>query len=301
MATPNPQLEAALAQFAAQPGTTPDQEAQLRAAIIADADRLDLLNRQAATGQLKGFALETPGGASNPTAAVGDRFRGKPVRWNAITTTPLRSAIFRRIALLIPLAAVNFTGCAHSISTPDSIPAKEAAAMTAPESTSTTDNPTLSAEEIGKRFLKLIEGLESREDLSPERIQNLLGVPLKQFNRTTDYLFGYSQPLSDGWYLGVDYLPESHSNQRGVSLDFGKPGERFAPFPAAVCALDFDYYHNALKAMGYRDVPIYGEIGELRSWRYYKNDITLSIIPQNVVAGEAGRLCVKSIGTLNGR
>lgn len=63
MANPNPQLEAALAQFAAQPGTTPDQEAQLRAAVIADADRLDLLNQQAAAGQLKGFALETPGGA----------------------------------------------------------------------------------------------------------------------------------------------------------------------------------------------------------------------------------------------
>ena len=33
--------------------------------------------------------------------------------------------------------------------------------MTASESKSTTDNPTLTAEEIGKRFLKLIEGLES--------------------------------------------------------------------------------------------------------------------------------------------
>ena len=45
MAKPNPQLEAALARFAAQPGTTPDQEAQLRAAVVADADRLALLNR----------------------------------------------------------------------------------------------------------------------------------------------------------------------------------------------------------------------------------------------------------------
>lgn len=65
MATPNSQLEAALAQFAAQPGTTPDQEAQLRAAVMADADKLDLLNQQATSGQLKGFALETPGVASN--------------------------------------------------------------------------------------------------------------------------------------------------------------------------------------------------------------------------------------------
>ncbi|MCC4604417.1 hypothetical protein [Xanthomonas campestris] len=66
MANPNPQLEAALMQFAAQPGTTPALEAQLRAAVIADADRL---NRQAASGQLKGFALEVPGGAPNLTGS----------------------------------------------------------------------------------------------------------------------------------------------------------------------------------------------------------------------------------------
>ena len=67
MAMPNPQLEAALARFAAQPGTTLDQEAQLRAGIIADTDRLALFNQQAATGQLKVFALEAPGGTPNLT------------------------------------------------------------------------------------------------------------------------------------------------------------------------------------------------------------------------------------------
>lgn len=61
MARPNPALEAALAQFNAQPGTTPDQEAQLRAAITADAGRLTQLNQQATAGRLRGFALEAPG------------------------------------------------------------------------------------------------------------------------------------------------------------------------------------------------------------------------------------------------
>lgn len=169
--------------------------------------------------------------------------------------------------------------------------------MTTPEPTSTPDN--LTAEEVGKRFLKLLEGLESREDLNLERVQIVLGVPLKRFAGTPEYLYSYSQPLGEGWYLSVDYISGSPSLLRGVSLDFGKAGDRFPDIPAAVCALDFDYYHNALKAIGYRDVPIHGEIGELRSWRYYKDDITLSIIPQNAVAGESGRLCVTSIGTLN--
>jgi hypothetical protein len=75
MTNPNPQLEAALAQFAAQPGTTSDQEAQLRAAVVADADKLALLNQQAAAGQLKGFALEAPGGMPN-LAGTYDRATG---------------------------------------------------------------------------------------------------------------------------------------------------------------------------------------------------------------------------------
>src|SRR3546814_8839784 len=64
MAKPNPQLEAALAQFAAQPGTTPDQQAQLRDALTADADRLAQLNQDAALGRITGFALASAGSAT---------------------------------------------------------------------------------------------------------------------------------------------------------------------------------------------------------------------------------------------
>ena len=66
-----------------------------------------------------------------------------------------------------------------------------------------------------------------------------------------------------------------------------------------VCELDFDYFHPSLKRMGFRGVPIPGKIGQLESWQCYKGDITLSIIPRNVVPGEAGNLCAVSIGTLN--
>ena len=170
--------------------------------------------------------------------------------------------------------------------------------MTASESKSTTDNPTLTAEEIGKRFLKLIEGLESRQSLSLEHVQEVTGLTLEPSENAS--FFGYSQGLDEGWFYTFTYIPEAPPVKKGNALDFEHRGNSFSDM-TSVCGLDFDYYHNALKAMGYRDVPIYGEIGELRSWRYYKDDITLSIIPQNVVAGEAGRLCVKSIGTLNGR
>ena len=65
MANPNEQLEAALAQFAAQPGVTPEQAAQLRMAVTVDADRLAQLNQQAVAGQLRRFALAMPGDEPN--------------------------------------------------------------------------------------------------------------------------------------------------------------------------------------------------------------------------------------------
>ncbi|HEX7801720.1 MAG TPA: hypothetical protein VF471_03050 [Pseudoxanthomonas sp.] len=67
MTNPNPQLQAVIAQFAAQPGVTPDQQAQLRASIIQDNHLLQLLNQDAANNHIKGFALSQAGATSNPT------------------------------------------------------------------------------------------------------------------------------------------------------------------------------------------------------------------------------------------
>lgn len=150
----------------------------------------------------------------------------------------------------------------------------------------------LTAEEIGERFLKLIEGLGAREDLSLERVEETTGLSLLQVSGTNYY--GYGQKLTEGWFYAFWFYPEEHGGRRGIRLDFEHQEDRFSNM-TAVCGLDFDHYHSVLKVMGYRDVPVYGEIGQLESWRYYKDKIMLSVIPQNVTAGGAGRLCVKSI------
>ncbi|MEA9586773.1 XVIPCD domain-containing protein [Xanthomonas sp. WHRI 10064A] len=64
MASPSPQLEAALAQFAGQQGVTQDQVAQLRNAISADAVLLAQFDQQAQAGSLRGFALQSAGSSA---------------------------------------------------------------------------------------------------------------------------------------------------------------------------------------------------------------------------------------------
>ncbi|UXA70928.1 hypothetical protein M0D46_07890 [Xanthomonas prunicola] len=61
MARHSPQLEAALSQFSAQPGVSPDQAAQLRDALKADVGLLSQLDKQAQAGVLRGFAVQASG------------------------------------------------------------------------------------------------------------------------------------------------------------------------------------------------------------------------------------------------
>lgn len=58
--TPDPQLEAALAQFGSS--TSPDHEAQLRRALRDDRELMTDFNRAAAAGELRGFAIAPASG-----------------------------------------------------------------------------------------------------------------------------------------------------------------------------------------------------------------------------------------------
>lgn len=168
--------------------------------------------------------------------------------------------------------------------------------------TTSTDQPApqLSAEEIGKRFLRLIKGLGSREELSQQRIQDAMELPIYKASHSEN-LFGLVGNLDDGWQYALNFYPESPSNKKGIGLRFILGNERF-PDMSSVCSLNFAYYHNALKKMGYRDVQITDEIGQLVDFRYYKEDIVISIVPETKYFESEKQIlptCVRSIGTLN--
>lgn len=167
--------------------------------------------------------------------------------------------------------------------------------MTTPESI-TGDSPVLSAEEIGKRFLKLIETLDSRQSLSLELVQKVTGLTLEPSEKAS--FFGHTQHAGEGWSFTLTYVPDAPSVKRGVGLVFNSTNGRFVDM-SSICAMDFEHYRSALKSSGFEESPVYGEIGQIDEWRYDRDDITLSIVPKNVVAGKAGRLCVRSISTLN--
>jgi hypothetical protein len=68
MATPTA-LDAAVNQFAQQPGVSPAEVSALRAAIASDADLTQRMDNAATSGALLGFAPAAPGAADRP---IGD-------------------------------------------------------------------------------------------------------------------------------------------------------------------------------------------------------------------------------------
>lgn len=192
------------------------------------------------------------------------------------------------------LGAVLLCACAHTSTADQTLSRTRQTGMATVEA-SQAQSP-LSAEGIGTRFLKLIEGLTSRQDLSLERVQEATGLVLRPSSNGS--FFGHVQLMEDGWSYGFTFIPEAPSIKKGVGLDFNSSVGRYADM-ASICAPDFEHYRSALKSMGFYESPVPGEIGQVDEWRYDRGDISLSIIPQNAVPGNGARLCVKSIGTLN--
>lgn len=220
-------------------------------------------------------------------------------RWNRPDGFGIRRL---RPVLAAAMLTLATAACAHSPPAPASTTAQEAEAMDAPESRP-ADKLTYSPEEIGQRFLKLIGSLESREDLTLERVNEVMGSRIVV--EPDAILAGAgSDDLGGGWRYVLMFVPKSGSRLNGVDLSFVND-DRSADI-GPVCALDFYATHDALVAMGFMHEPNYGEIGQLIDWQYTKFkksdgtvDMTISIIPQNPEPYGNTRLCVRSIGTLN--
>ncbi|WP_326521128.1 hypothetical protein [Xanthomonas sp. 4461] len=211
---------------------------------------------------------------------------------------------FPRVALLVItiLCGPASSACAHTPAQSTKPLLKEHADMTLPEA-AMAEKIALSAEEMGVRFLKLITSLDSREDITPGRIQDVMGFRISVAPSALGAVIR-SEDLGDGWRYAFDYVPASPSLLPGIGLSFENTAGRFSDMEA-ICSLDFQRYDSALKSAGFVASPTYGPIGQLENWRYAKfaerGSIVLSVIPQDSAAGTSSQVCVKSITTLNGR
>lgn len=161
-------------------------------------------------------------------------------------------------------------------------------------------NPTLTAEEVGKRFLRLLEDVKLRSDLTVEHVQGAMGLTFKDSPNGPFY----TQPLGSGWLYAISLGHETPPGQTiSLNLEFIDKDDRFADM-SEICDLTFEDYHNALKAMGYRDDiqfdQVNGEVGRLIVVNYYKDGFQVSITLEvkRFPDGKLHPTCVRRIGLL---
>lgn len=171
--------------------------------------------------------------------------------------------------------------------------------MNTPDATS-ANNPALTADEAGKRFLKLLGKVKSKSDLTIEHVQAAMGLTLKDSPNGPFH----TQPLSGNWLYIISLRHETPPGQSvALSLEFMDKAERFADM-SSICGLTFEDYHNALKTMGYQDDfqydQINGEAGRLIGVNYIKDDFIVSITPEvkRFPDGKLYPTCVRRIGLL---
>nr|WP_248279417.1 hypothetical protein [Xanthomonas campestris] len=124
--------------------------------------------------------------------------------------------------------------------------------MTLPEAVM-IEKIALSAEEMGLRFLKLITSLDSREDITPERIQDVMGFRISVAPGALGAVI-WSEDLGGGWRYAFDYVPASPSLLPGIGLSFENTAGRFSDMKA-ICSLDFQRYDSTLKSAGFVASP----------------------------------------------
>jgi hypothetical protein len=243
-------------------------------------------------------------------AAVGRRriARAASERVQAKQGEAMKRSIFRVPPLA--LAALALIACAHPPVAKAPVPALKDVvaadtASPAPYRPGTlAEHPELTPEEIGRRFLALIDSLKSFDELSGERVQTVMRLPLTRPSEKNEGFFSMLLPESNWQYVFSYTINEKHRSLRNAVFEFNneneQTGDRALEDMEPVCGPDFNAYETALIGMGFkRDDPgDYDELGRLLALQYLRNNVRVQITPRreaNTPDAKLNHACVKAI------
>ncbi|MBN7137636.1 hypothetical protein A7A76_23335 [Lysobacter enzymogenes] len=161
---------------------------------------------------------------------------------------------------------------------------------------SASDYPDITPKEIGQRFLKLVDGLRSIDELSPERVAEATRLPMRYAPAGKLHSFTIHEPKT-GWYYALDYYKSPGLGWKTASLEFRNPGTPDADM-APVCGMDFEAYAAVLKSMGFTMADTRDEFGRIVEYRFYRGAIRISVLPRYEAQSSEEKLghpCVESI------
>ncbi|TXH66431.1 MAG: hypothetical protein E6Q88_12075 [Lysobacteraceae bacterium] len=154
------------------------------------------------------------------------------------------------------------------------------------------DTP-MTAEDIGRRVIKLIDSLHSAKDLAPDHIERQTGIKV-EFNESDRTKYGFGGPVTDEWFYNLVSLPEK-PGQTPTSLLFSFDDQTHNNADTApICSFDFADYSSALKAAGFDFKPMHGSRG-VDAWYFSRGDIGVLAYTHGNQDPEEGQACVSKL------
>lgn len=150
------------------------------------------------------------------------------------------------------------------------------------------------AEDIGQRVLALVENVRGPDDIAPERIEALTGIPVR-FNPDDASEYGFSGSLTEAWDYNFVSLPDAPGrtpSRAMFSFDDRTGGNADM---APIAALDFDGYAARLRAAGFRATPAYGPRQRVAHWDFARGAVSVQVYVRGVNDADAGHACVAKL------
>lgn len=152
----------------------------------------------------------------------------------------------------------------------------------------------ITAEDIGRRILKLIDSIRSAQDLAPEHIERETGIHV-EFSADDPNVYGFGGDLNQDWaYNLISSSEKIGAKPTSLHFSFDDRSAGRDADPASICGMDFDDYRRAMTSAGFESKPMYGYRG-LDSWYFSRDDVGILAYTHGNANPDEGKACISRI------
>ena len=137
------------------------------------------------------------------------------------------------------------------------------------------ESPALSAQEISKRVLALIEGIRNIGDISPANIEKLTGLKVT-VNPADRKDYGVAGSLTQTWYYGLHSMsPDASDQPNRLLFQFNDQTNSDADM-SPIC-VPIEYFSESLTATGFVSRKMRNRLDTQDFWEFTRGDVGVTV------------------------
>ena len=164
--------------------------------------------------------------------------------------------------------------------------------MTA-ESTIEATPVTLSAQDVGKRVLALIENVRSIQDISPTMIEKHMGMKVR-VNPDDNNDYGITGKLTEAWYYALRSMSGT-PGEKPNRLLFQLNDQSHADADMSPVCIVFEDYSHALTAAGFTSKRLRNRLDTQDYWDFSRGDIAVTVYVRGKTDPKDTQACVSML------